>query len=541
MRERKFPTVIKTLNQVVALSTGSLHNAALTSSGLVYTWGCNDDGALGRDGDEWAPNPVNLHSALKVCCGSSHTLALTSQGLVYSWGTYRNGQGVMGVIGDDPEKKAGGEDQDTEAKVSRPTEVEDLGEVIDIACGDSISVALKKTGEVFQWGDIGNGQRISSRLKNSRLVPHRVLFKSHGSIHPAAMKRVYAGGYSIFAVDANGVIWGWGPNNYNQIGIDSDPDTLWVCFPRPLESLMASPVVDLAAALHHTICVNEKGEVYTFGRGSSGRLGHGDEKDCKVPTLVASLSTLAGDKVIRVACGEAHTCCVTEKGELYTFGNGDLNQLGNGEEIDVPTPHHVQGQQLVVAKRKVLAAGCGSQHTVILTTVGDASAIQKTPAPAKALASEAVSTIEDADMKTVETKLDNSFSSTSSDIVPVLLFDSATTSPMSLPLPAVASAEDASPAVSVFHAVDVPVFVPAVSRVEPVSGPAAIEPAVSSNTVGPAVAALPAPAAVVVEAVVAVATVVETVVVSDGPEPMDEDEPLPEPDASDFAALGSGH
>lgn len=384
MRERKFPTVLKTLQDVVAVSSGALHNAAITSAGLVYTWGCNDDAALGREGDEWLPHPVELEKAVKVCCGSSHTLALTSEGNVYAWGTYRNAQGVMGVIGNPlwgTRKLKEGEDE--EPRVSHPT-LQDLSEVVDIACGDSINLALTKGGDVFMWGDTGNDRRISGRLSGQRMTPHRVLFRGHGDVHPAQIKRIYAGGYSSFAVDAAGVVWGWGPNNYCQIGVDSDGDSLWVHTPKPLSTL-TSPVVHLAAALHHTICVDEKGQVFTFGRGSSGRLGHGDENDRKVPTLVAALNGRGEDKVIRVACGEAHSCCVTAKGELFAFGNGDLNQLGNGVEGDVLLPYHVQGQQLVAAKRQVLAAGCGSQHTVIFTTVGDA--IQKAPAtPAAAAA-----------------------------------------------------------------------------------------------------------------------------------------------------------
>lgn len=545
MRERKYPTVLKSLNQVVGLSTGSLHNAALNSSGLVYTWGCNDDAALGRDGDEWLPNPVNMPPAVKVCCGSSHTLALTFGGLVYSWGTYRNGQGVMGVIGSGEEKKENkGED---DHKSSLPTLIESVTDVIDIACGDSISVALTTHGEVFQWGDIGNGQRISARLSSTRLTPHRVLFRPQDNVHPGKIQRVYAGGYSIFATDDQGVTWGWGPNNYNQIGLESDPDTLWVRLPRPLKSLASdSPVVDLAAALHHTICVNDKGQVYTFGRGSSGRLGHGDENDRKAPTLLAELSALPGDKVVKVACGEAHTCCVTEKGELYTFGNGDLNQLGNGDESDVLTPYRVQGQQLVIAKRQVLAAACGSQHTVILTTVGDASAIPKqsatasaapelataksTPEPAQPApesASTSSVTAEPQEMETktttIEIKVESVF--TSSDpfakVPESVLFSPEAIATIAASLVPSSSSSSAD--------------VPATIHVGPSIPSAVVDAAISlSHAAFPTEAAHP----IVTVSVTDLATNVPAPAV-DSSEPMEQDDDLPEPTAEDLDLLNS--
>ena len=63
----------------------------------VYSWGCNDEGALGRqatqnDGDEWLAKKVELpddvHVAM-VSAGDSHSAAVTSTGTVYAWGTYR--------------------------------------------------------------------------------------------------------------------------------------------------------------------------------------------------------------------------------------------------------------------------------------------------------------------------------------------------------------------------------------------------------------------------------------------------------------------
>lgn len=44
---------------IFKLVCGGLHTVALASSGAVYTWGCNDDGALGRIGNEDKPMHVD--------------------------------------------------------------------------------------------------------------------------------------------------------------------------------------------------------------------------------------------------------------------------------------------------------------------------------------------------------------------------------------------------------------------------------------------------------------------------------------------------
>ena len=50
----RFPRIVYSLRdkRVSSIACGGLHNAVCTEDGLVYTWGCSDDGSLGRKGDE---------------------------------------------------------------------------------------------------------------------------------------------------------------------------------------------------------------------------------------------------------------------------------------------------------------------------------------------------------------------------------------------------------------------------------------------------------------------------------------------------------
>lgn len=56
--ERKFPAPVELADRIVSICCGGLHNIALTNDGEVWTWGCNDEKALGRSGDEWVPGKV---------------------------------------------------------------------------------------------------------------------------------------------------------------------------------------------------------------------------------------------------------------------------------------------------------------------------------------------------------------------------------------------------------------------------------------------------------------------------------------------------
>lgn len=61
---------------------------------------------------------------------------------------------------------------------------------------------------------------------------------------------------------------------------------------------------------------------------SFGRLGQGQDRHRFAPTIINSLK---GTKITQVACGDFHTCAITENGALYTWGKGDDGRLGHGE------------------------------------------------------------------------------------------------------------------------------------------------------------------------------------------------------------------
>ena len=64
---------------IVKLLCGGMHTVALASSGAVYTWGCNDEGALGRPGMEDKPMLVKLAERMTdVAAGDSHSIFLST-------------------------------------------------------------------------------------------------------------------------------------------------------------------------------------------------------------------------------------------------------------------------------------------------------------------------------------------------------------------------------------------------------------------------------------------------------------------------------
>ena len=53
--------------------------------------------------------------------------------------------------------------------------------------------------------------------------------------------------------------------------------------------LQGKMVLQISAGYSHCACIDKEMDVYTWGMGGSGRLGHDNEQDHAVPTLVDSL------------------------------------------------------------------------------------------------------------------------------------------------------------------------------------------------------------------------------------------------------------
>ena len=66
----------------------------------------------------------------------------------------------------------------------------------------------------------------------------------------------------------------------------------------------------------HTIALSWNGEVFTWGNGGLGRLGHGDLNNRNVPTKVQNLSK---EKIVKVACGKYHSAALSSTGKLFTW------------------------------------------------------------------------------------------------------------------------------------------------------------------------------------------------------------------------------
>lgn len=136
--------------------------------------------------------------------------------------------------------------------------------------------------------------------------------------------------------------------------------------PTLISELAGKQVVHIACGSSHSAAVTSAGELYTWGRGSFGRLGLGTTEDQLTPALVSG--GLAGCTVVDAACGsgDAHSMAVTDTGAVYSWGDGEYGKLGRGGSEGCKTPKLVEKLQ----GYDVVRVYCGGQFSAALTKGG---------------------------------------------------------------------------------------------------------------------------------------------------------------------------
>ncbi|XP_045583192.1 regulator of chromosome condensation [Procambarus clarkii] len=362
VEEKTRPAVVTSLSDIVAIAAGGLHSVCLDKTGKVYTWGCNDEGALGRhtdnDEDTYTSGVVNIDGkVVQISAGDCHTAALLEDGRVYAWGCFRDNNGPLGFLDKGNLQKT-------------PRQILSDVPVIKISSGNNHLALLSQDGRVFTCGCGESGQlgRIAevfaSRDSRNRkgietlLDPQPIkVFKSRKAV---LFDDVWAGGVGTFArARETGNIYAFGLNNYNQLG---DEDTNLKFQPVLLKSFVGKTWKQISGGQHHSLALTDDGTAYCMGRREYGRLGLGElQHDIKKPTAI---TTLEGQKAISVSAGECVSLVVMESGDVYGFGMGTNNQLAQGDEDDQLVPVKLTGKQLV--DRRVVDAVAGGQHTIIL-------------------------------------------------------------------------------------------------------------------------------------------------------------------------------
>ena len=311
----------------------------------------------GRVPDVWQPQPVEAlqgKECAAVGCGFGHTLALRRSGDVWAFGNVEAGR--LGRGQRDGEEEV--EDEEDELGVI-PHPVRQLHNVASVSAGDNHSCAVTASGELWawgsgQWGRLGNGEQTDVH------TPVRV---SVG--RGEAVRQVSCGAYHTVVLTQTRNVYSFGWNKQGRVGIGKQ-SSLLVLSPTLLASLspsvLSSPVAGVAAGQQHTVAWSDAGGVLSWGAGSGGCLGHGDEKDVWEPRGVQSLQ---GVRVTQCAVGAAFSLAASDQHRVYSWGHNRNHELArDGNPL---LPAIVTLPPRAGALRSLV---CGKSHALLIAEGG---------------------------------------------------------------------------------------------------------------------------------------------------------------------------
>uniref|UniRef100_A0A5B6ZSI6 FYVE-type domain-containing protein n=1 Tax=Davidia involucrata TaxID=16924 RepID=A0A5B6ZSI6_DAVIN len=341
------------------LACGGRHAVLVTKQGEIFSWGEESGGRLGHGVEEDVSYPklINTLSGMNielVACGEYHTCALTLSGDLYTWGDGSHNSGLLG--------------HGSEASHWIPKKVSGLIEGIQvsyISCGPWHTAVVTSGGQLFTFGDgtfgaLGHGDHSSTSIPREvkNLKGLRTVRVACGVWHTAAVVEEMVGSSSSGPSDgsSSGKLFTWGDGDKGQLGQgDKEPRLV----PECVAALVDISFCKVACGHNLTIALTTSGRIYTIGSTVHGQLGS-PVADGKIPTCVEG--KIADSFVEDIACGSYHVAVLTSKSEVYTWGKGANGQLGHGDNDDRDTPTLVE----FLKDKQVKSVVCGSNLTAVI-------------------------------------------------------------------------------------------------------------------------------------------------------------------------------
>ncbi|OAP04073.1 hypothetical protein AXX17_AT3G25390 [Arabidopsis thaliana] len=340
--------VVLDVHQIVC---GVRHVALVTRQGEVFTWGEEVGGRLGHgiQVDISRPKLVEFLALTNidfVACGEYHTCVVSTSGDLFSWGDGIHNVGLLGHGSDISHW--------IPKRVSGP--LEGL-QVLSVACGTWHSALATANGKLFTFGDgafgvLGHGNRESvSYPKEVQSLNGLKTVKVACSIwHTAAIVEVM--GQTATSMSSR-KLFTWGDGDKNRLGHGNKETYL---LPTCVSSLIDYNFHKIACGHTFTVALTTSGHVFTMGGTAHGQLGN-SISDGKLPCLVQD--RLVGEFVEEIACGAHHVAVLTSRSEVFTWGKGANGRLGHGDTEDKRTPTLVEA----LRDRHVKSLSCGSNFT----------------------------------------------------------------------------------------------------------------------------------------------------------------------------------
>ncbi|MBI4947713.1 MAG: T9SS type A sorting domain-containing protein [Bacteroidetes bacterium] len=249
--------------------------------------------------------------------GQKHSLAVCADGSVRAWG-YNN----YGELGDNTYL---GRAVPVQVVTGASGCATNLCNITSVSAGNYFSLALKSNGTVWAWGrndygQLGDGTAIDKKTPVQVIGLTGITTVSAGYNHSVALK-------------SDGTVWAWGYNGDGELGDGTTTTTGCWCKSTPVQVSGLTGITAVSAGTYFSVALKNDGTVWTWGYNVSGTLGDGTNTTRTTPVQVVTGASGCGTylcNIIAVDAGYAHVLAVKNDGTVWSWGDNQSGQLGNG-------------------------------------------------------------------------------------------------------------------------------------------------------------------------------------------------------------------
>jgi len=213
-------------------------------------------------------------------------------------------------------------------------------------------------GEPLLGHDWGSDADASTSFVPPTLVP---------SMQDTRIVSVASGYCHCLALSALGEVYSWGNGSDGALGHADGSAMVGL---RRIETL--AHVESIAAGTLKSAAVDDRGRLFTWGRGAIGGgtagLGYELDPETECQLTPKRVDALSEDRVVGVALGYGFTLAVTDAGAVFSFGRNGFGALGHGLSTSEVLPRRIEA--LAETGRRFVSVAAGRGHSLALTEEG---------------------------------------------------------------------------------------------------------------------------------------------------------------------------
>ena len=196
-------------------------------------------------------------------------------------------------------------------------------------------------GKVYTWGENYDGE-LGNGKTDSTIVPICISDIEGNELKGKNIVDIVKSGFFKVALDDNGKVYTWGSNVGGQLGNGTENDSsVPICISDTENSVLKGKNIKNISANGYTVCaIDDNGKVYTWGDNERGQLGNGTKNDSSVPICISDTenSVLKGKNIKNISANGNTVCALDDNGKVYTWGRNNYGQLGNGTTTNSSMP-----------------------------------------------------------------------------------------------------------------------------------------------------------------------------------------------------------